>query len=498
MRSWLVSSFFQLAVVLLAAVTLTLPSSRSVELLDRHSDDELKKGACAFEAKKYAEAVGIFEAAQKRGSAHPGIPLFIARSLTYQYKKNDRTAANIATARKAIAAYEKVLGNNEYASEAVFAIGELYFQIDRDRIATIAASEATPTSVRSGLYQKLASESRSCASDLVDTPANRTEISLKGETTYRYKMPAKKADYVRAKQCADDGLAHIENALKLDSKASYSWYLKSSLLQHASKLTEMEGNDAKKAALEKQEETALAEYKRLSKEERDARDRGDEDELKKIDDRRRPEPEDAWRFVESGKYYREPENFVEELVRSPLDLLVPPPDAGIPSAEELERRKQAAVDAATPWRPVAPVGEGFSITMPPTVKKESAGAGPSLFIAHSGNVTYLITTMRIPSDTPMVDPKIVLATAAWGNISSVCNFSIRANSVCEVNLLREIKLMGRPGIQYEIKQTKCSSVYPGVLRVYMKGDRLFLIEAIGAGENNPRVKRFLDSFAFVS
>jgi tetratricopeptide (TPR) repeat protein len=461
-------------------------------------DPELNKAACAFKEKKYAEALSIFETAQQRGSTHPGLPLFIARSTIYQYKKNDRTPANIAIARRAIAAYEKLLGKREYNSEAISSIADLYFDFDRNRVGKIASSEETPASVRSALFLKLASESNSCASDLVETSANRTEIRVKGETTYRYKMPAKRADYVRAKQCADDGLVNVDRALKLDPKTSYSWSLKASLLKLLSNLAEMEGNAERKEALAEQVEPVLAEYKRLSKEERDAQDRADEEELEKIKTAPKPEVEDAMLFVESGKYRREPENFVENLVQSPLHLLVPPPDIGMRSDEARERRRQAVADAATPWRRFAPVGEGFSVTMPPKVKKEEAGTGPTLFTARSEDIEYLIMTMGIPSDTPMVHPRTILATAAWGNISSVCNFSVRANSVCEVDLVRDLKLAGKPGLQYAIKQTQCASVVPGVLRVYMTGARLFLIQTLGADERDARVKRFLDSFAFAT
>jgi TonB family protein len=70
-------------------------------------------------------------------------------------------------------------------------------------------------------------------------------------------MPADAGDFIRARQCATDGLRLAEQATSLAPKSADAWSYKANLLREAAKLAEMEGDASQKAEYERQFKEAL-------------------------------------------------------------------------------------------------------------------------------------------------------------------------------------------------------------------------------------------------
>ena len=148
------------------------------------------------------------------------------------------------------------MGNDEYRSEAAQRIADLYLQIDRENVVKIASSEATPKTVRAKLYYRLASEANTCGSDVTGNPANQITVRVNSKPTTRYKMPVRKSDYDKAKECAESGLEYAEKGLEIDSSDSGLWSAKASLRIISSRLAEMASDAANKDAFAKRSEAA--------------------------------------------------------------------------------------------------------------------------------------------------------------------------------------------------------------------------------------------------
>ena len=82
------------------------------------SKAELDHGACAFKAKEYLNAQHHFERALELKPSDKRLPLYIARSIFFQYRQNVQGAAKLAKGKEVIAAYEKALAANPGDQEA--------------------------------------------------------------------------------------------------------------------------------------------------------------------------------------------------------------------------------------------------------------------------------------------------------------------------------------------------------------------------------------------
>jgi TonB family protein len=95
---------------------------------------------------------------------------------------------------------------------------------------------------------------------------NKTTENKPDKILIHYKMPADPADFIRARECASDGLQFAEQAVALAPKNPNAWAFKSNLLREAAKLAEMEGNAAQAEEYTRQYEEALVTQKRLADE----------------------------------------------------------------------------------------------------------------------------------------------------------------------------------------------------------------------------------------
>ncbi len=90
-----------------------------------------------------------------------------------------------------------------------------------------------------------------------------------------------------------------------------------------------------------------------------------------------------------------------------------------------------------------------------------------------------------------------MAGTASAMAESVCTFSLIANASCDVRLAKKTSLGTYPGLEYTIAEDNCIKVLPGLLRVYATHNRVYALAAVGGDETNPRVAKFLNSFAIM-
>jgi len=231
---------------------------------------ELKEGARAYKEGRFAEAEQHFRRALELDPTHKNTPLFIARSIQQQYKPGDESAENIAMGERAVAAYRDIFATQPGDDEAYKAIVFLYGQMKRDdKVIEMITERANDSNVseekRAEAFVILASKQLQCSYNITERRENRTRNTKTGRVSYR--MPADPADFAKARQCADEGLQLIEQAVSLNPNSMNAWNYKANLLREASKLAEMQGDTQQKEELEKQYAEAFDAQKRAGAEE---------------------------------------------------------------------------------------------------------------------------------------------------------------------------------------------------------------------------------------
>jgi TonB family protein len=232
---------------------------------------EIDVGARAYRAGRFAEAEQRFRRALELDPEGKNTRLFIARAIQQQYKPGVETPENLATGERAVAAYQEILARDPANDDAYKATVFLYGQMKRDdRVVEMLTQRANdfslPNEKRAEAFTILASRQWQCSYDLTEQKANKTTENLPDKVVIKYKMPADAGDFIRARQCATDGLMLVEQALSLDPKSANPMSYKANLLREAAKLAEMEGDAAGKAEYDRQYGEALATQKRLSEE----------------------------------------------------------------------------------------------------------------------------------------------------------------------------------------------------------------------------------------
>jgi hypothetical protein len=444
----------------------------------------LEQGVCAFKNKNYQLAETEFARALEQDPANKMLMLFRARAIDFQVEPRDTSAGNLTRARAAIDAYSKLLSADPNDVEAAQAIVRLYEQIDAGKLAEIAANEATPKTVRAGIYIRLASTQNTCANDITD--ANKMEVVQGRSRVYRYRMPKNAQDLAKAKSCAADGLKFIDSALALDTHNESAWSYKASLLVQSSRLAEMQQQAEEKARLDKESLTARAEYKKLADEARALQEKADRDELDRYAKAKPNELDGAMaikKFYESGRLVKKIAIDESATQSRGLTLLIEDsPDADLETMP-------APVPPMIVWKAVTPTDASFSVMLPSPYDVES-----KLYFAKGEGMSFLFYYNDIPPQVPG-PADLIMAGAAWGLADSICNFARMAKASCDVRLVQKISLAAYPGLEYKITEDNCIKVLPGLLRVYATPSRVYALAVIGADEIDPRAAKFFNSLS---
>src|SRR5262245_19166893 len=248
------------------------------------SKNALNEAARAYREGHFEEAEGYSRRAQELDPDNKTAPQFIARTIHAQYRPGVQTPENIAKAREAIDAYQKILEKNPKDEEAYKAIAYLYGATKEDDklrqwISSRATSEAAEPEKRAEAYVVLASKDWDCSYKITELPTNKitTVDAASSKATVSYKKPKEQRDFDTAQVCVKRGLEEIENAIKFAPNNESAWSYKTNLLLEASKLAEMDGKTDQKAEYQKQYEAALKKTTELSQ----AAEKRKEEEAKK-------------------------------------------------------------------------------------------------------------------------------------------------------------------------------------------------------------------------
>ncbi len=194
-------------------------------------------------------------------------PYFVARTIHAQYKPGDFTPENVAKARDAIDAYQRILDRVPTNDEAYKAGAYLYNalkeeQLFREWVLQRASNGAVAEPKRAEAYVVLASRDWDCSFKI--TELNKITTANGNKQQVRYRMPKVRETFERAKECANRGLEMVTLAITLATESESAWSYKTNLIVELAKLAEMSGDAQQKSELYRQYEEALKETTRLS------------------------------------------------------------------------------------------------------------------------------------------------------------------------------------------------------------------------------------------
>lgn len=266
------------------ALAILVVTTSGCGLVNRiRAKNELNEAARTYREGNFPEAEFHSRRALELDPNNKTAPLFIARTIHAQYRPGVNSPENIAKAKEAIEAYQRILERDPKNEEAYKAIAYLYGAIkDEDKLRSWIAARANDSSVppekRAEAYVVLASKDWDCSFKITELPSNKlTTIGEGNRATVSYKKPQDQKDFDTAQACVKRGLEEIENAIKLDPNNESAWSYKTNLLIEASRLAEMEGKMDQKAQLDKQREEAQKRTSALS----EANQKKKEEEAKK-------------------------------------------------------------------------------------------------------------------------------------------------------------------------------------------------------------------------
>jgi|SRR5919205_2039655 TonB family protein len=253
------------------ALTIIASAAASAQTDAEGARRELNEGARLYRAGKYAEAEEHFRRALELDPEGKNTRTFIARALQQQFKPGVRTPENLAAGERALAAYQDVLAHDPANEDAYRAVVFLYAQTGNEqKVTELLLQRANDFSLsdekRAEAFTILASRQWQCSYEVTEQKENKTTESRPDKIVIHYKMPADHGDFIRARQCATEGLRLAEQAVGLAPKFPNAWAYKANLLREAAKLAEMEGDAAGQADYERQYQEALQTHTGLTRE----------------------------------------------------------------------------------------------------------------------------------------------------------------------------------------------------------------------------------------
>ena len=235
--------------------------------------NELNLSAVAYKQGHFDEAEAHAKRALYLDPDNPTAPIFIARVIHQQYKPGVDSPDNIARAREAIEAYQRILEKDPSNDEAYKAISVLYAAIKddtklREWISKRANDSSMSNEKRAEAYAILAGKDWDCSYKITELPDVKVTTNEGGKPSVVYKKPKDQKDFDAAQKCVVRGLEEAETAIKFDPNSESAWSYKTNLLLEAAKLAEMNGDADHKAQYQKQADAAGRTAGALSEERR--------------------------------------------------------------------------------------------------------------------------------------------------------------------------------------------------------------------------------------
>jgi tetratricopeptide (TPR) repeat protein len=260
-------------------ITIVLAASVAAQTSTAVSDEakaqakqELNQAARAYREGNFVEAQAHSEKALLLDPQNRTAPMYVARTIHAQYKPGDFTPENVAIARAAIVAYQKLLERSPNDDEAYKAVAFLYGAVKdeerlREWLMQRARDGSVPNDKRAEAFVVLASKDWDCSFKITELPVNKIAVvPARGNKAYiEYRMPKERDEFEQAKECANHGLEMANIAIGLTPESESAWSYKTNLLLELEKLAEMSGDIQQKREFHRQYEEALSETTRLSK-----------------------------------------------------------------------------------------------------------------------------------------------------------------------------------------------------------------------------------------
>lgn len=227
----------------------------------RAASEELKKGERAFRGGHFSVAEDHFRRALELDASDPRVAMLLARSIHRQYKNGSRAPEDVATGQRAITAYERVLSHDPADDDAFRAIVVIALGIGdeekvRDALWQRANNAQVPAARRAESFVLLATKLWQCSYAMTERQEHKETVERDGNKSVVYRMPEDATEFYRAKQCANDGLMHAEQAIALAPESSDAWTNKAKLLGELAKLAQMEGDEFSASQYERARESA--------------------------------------------------------------------------------------------------------------------------------------------------------------------------------------------------------------------------------------------------
>ena len=255
-----------ITIALVASLQAQTPTPNAAET---QAKQELNEAARAYREGNFAEAQAHSERALEFDPQNKTAPFFIARTIHAQYKPGDYTLENVAKAREAIIAYQRILERSPLDDEAYKAIAYLYGAIKEEELLNAwilrrAGNASFANDKRAEAFVVLASKAWDCSFKITDLPVNKITTVNGNKAHVRYRMPKVRADFEQAKECANRGLEMANMAISLQPEDESAWAYKTNLLLELAKLAEMSGEVESKRELYRQYNEALKETTRVA------------------------------------------------------------------------------------------------------------------------------------------------------------------------------------------------------------------------------------------
>jgi len=232
---------------------------------------ELNQAARAYRLGNFVEAQVHSERALLLDPQSRTALYFVARTIHAQFKPGDSTTDNLAKAREAIIAYQRILERVPGDDESYKAVAYLYTALKEDElfrewVLQRAGEVSIANDKRAEAFVVLASKDWDCAFKITELPANKSvTVDGKKSSVISYRMPKDRAEFEQAKECANRGMEMANMALTLTPENEIAWSYKRNLFLELAKLAEMSGDMQRKRELKQQYEEALETTTKLSK-----------------------------------------------------------------------------------------------------------------------------------------------------------------------------------------------------------------------------------------
>lgn len=260
----------KLLTLLTITIALATPLPAQTPSAEAQAKQALNDAAFAYREGNFAEAQAHSERALALDPQNKTAPYFVARTIHAQYKPGDFTPENIAKARQAIIAYQKILDRSPGEDEPYKAVAYLYGAIKEDVllhewILQRAGDVSLPNEKRAEAFVVLASKDWDCSFKVTEQPSTKVTTVKRNKTYVIYRMPKEKVEFETAQECANHGLEMANMAIALTPENESAWSYKTNILLELAKLAEMLGELDRKSELLRQYDEALKETTRLAK-----------------------------------------------------------------------------------------------------------------------------------------------------------------------------------------------------------------------------------------